>query len=183
MSVRENGMTDRVGGSQAAISDLYERYRGALGAFFRRRHRDRFTAEDLVQETFARLLRCSHRLAGARSPCAYLFGVARHVSLDAWRRTSVREAVRHSADPWLGAAAADAPVRSALLDAIAALPALDREILELRFQRDLSYAEIAQVLDRPIGTVRSRLHHALRRLREVWQGNDTAKAIDSESCR
>ena len=51
-------------------------------------------------------------------------------------------------------------------ETIAGLPPLQREILDLRFQHDLSYAEIAEVLGVPVGTVRSRLHNAMQLLRE-----------------
>jgi RNA polymerase sigma-70 factor (ECF subfamily) len=51
-------------------------------------------------------------------------------------------------------------------EAICCLPEIHREVLELRLRDDLSYEEIAQVLNIPVGTVRSRLHHAVRGLRE-----------------
>ena len=49
--------------------------------------------------------------------------------------------------------------------AIAALPELQREALLLKLQHELTYEEIASVLNIPVGTVRSRLHHAVRQLR------------------
>ena len=51
-------------------------------------------------------------------------------------------------------------------DAVARLPEPFREVLELRLREELSYGQIAQVLEIPVGTVRSRLHHAVQRLRE-----------------
>ena len=51
--------------------------------------------------------------------------------------------------------------------AIAELPGQQRQALELRLREELSYEEIAAVLDIPLGTVRSRLHHAVRRLRQL----------------
>jgi RNA polymerase sigma-70 factor (ECF subfamily) len=50
--------------------------------------------------------------------------------------------------------------------AVAALPQPQREAMELRLVDGLSYEEIAGVLDVPVGTVRSRLHNAVQRLRE-----------------
>ena len=52
---------------------------------------------------------------------------------------------------------------------ITSLPALQREILDLRLQHDLSYAEIAEALGIPVGTVRSRLHNALEMVRKQLQ--------------
>jgi RNA polymerase sigma-70 factor (ECF subfamily) len=150
------------------VEQLYLQCREALTRYFLRRHRSTETAEDLLQETFLRLMRQAERCFAASSPRGYLFGIARHVSADAWR-SGVRELApaferrrqaaalqNESEDPRLAAAR----------EVIAGLPALQREILDLRFQHDLSYAEIAEALDLPVGTVRSRLHNALAMLRE-----------------
>jgi len=56
-------------------------------------------------------------------------------------------------------------------------PAL-REIMELRLQSELSYEEIAEALDIPVGTVRSRLHHAVKQLRDAL--NRAAKKVNYE---
>jgi RNA polymerase sigma-70 factor, ECF subfamily len=148
----------------ADVEQLYRESREALTSYFVRRHGSVQTAEDLLQETFLRLVRQMGRSHVAASPRGYLFGIARHVSLDAWRRAksprengvSIETIAAPEQDPRLAAAR----------ETIAALPALQREVLDLRFQHDLSYAEIAEVLGIPIGTVRSRLHNALELLRE-----------------
>ena len=143
------------------VEQLYLESREALTSYFRRRHGSRHAAEDLLQETFLRLMRHVDRCGAAASPRGYLFGIARHVSADAWRHAQRVESE-----------IADAPAPppderlNAARETIAALPALQREILDLRFQHDLSYAEIAEALGIPVGTVRSRLHHALEMLRE-----------------
>jgi RNA polymerase sigma factor (sigma-70 family) len=145
----------------ADVEQLYEESRAALTSYFLRRHRDSHAAEDLLQETFLRLMRQVDRCFAAASPRGYLFGIARHVSADAWRRAqpSVDEPVETAAPP------PDARLEAAR-ETIAALPALQREILDLRFQHDLSYAEIAEALSIPVGTVRSRLHNALEMVRD-----------------
>jgi RNA polymerase sigma-70 factor (ECF subfamily) len=149
------------------VEQLYRESREALTGYFRRRHGYSHAAEDLVQETFFQLMRRVDRCRASASPRGYLFGIARHVSLDAWRRAkppgesavSVEAIAAPEPDPRLAAAR----------ETIAALPALQREVLDLRFQHDLSYAEIAEALGVPIGTVRSRLHNALELLRERLQ--------------
>ncbi len=148
----------------ADVEQLYQESREALISYFRRRHRSSQTAEDLLQETFLRLMRQVERCFSAASPRGYLFGIARHVSADAWRRakptdTEAVETVAPEPDARLEAAR----------ETIASLPALQREILDLRFQHDLSYTEIAEALDIPVGTVRSRLHNALALLREQME--------------
>jgi len=88
------------------------------------------------------------------------------VGLDALRRQRPTEAVdeqTHFAVPDAGEDARLEPLRAA----IAGLPAPQRETLLLKLQHELSYEEIAEVLAIPVGTVRSRLHHAVLRLREI----------------
>jgi RNA polymerase sigma-70 factor, ECF subfamily len=146
------------------VEQLYRESRQALTAYFARRHGSVQAAEDLLQETFLRLMRRVDRCRLAASPQGYLFGIARHVSADTWRRT--KPAAAENA----GVESIETPQPDELLlearEIIAALPPLQREILDLRFQHDLSYAEIAEALGIPIGTVRSRLHGALEILRE-----------------
>jgi RNA polymerase sigma-70 factor, ECF subfamily len=140
------------------VEQLYRESRDALTSYFRRRHGSIQTAEDLLQETFLRLMRQVDSCLTASSPRGYLFGIARHVSADAWRRIKPEIEIPAPAEPDVRLAVAR--------ETIADMPALQREILDLRFQYDLSYAEIATALDIPVGTVRSRLHNALGMLRE-----------------
>lgn len=143
---------------------LYRETAPALLAYFRRQPALAGSAEDLLQDTFVRALRSLGRLRESVTPRAYLFGIARHVGLDALR------ARRPCAE--LPAGLAAAPVVLAederlepLRAAIAALPEPHRETLLLKLQHDLTYAELAEVLAIPIGTVRSRLHHTVALLR------------------
>ena len=146
------------------VEQLYRESREALTAYFLRRHRSAHAAEDLLHETFLQLMRRVDRCRNAASPRGYLFGIARHVSANAWRRarppgendSCLATVAAPQPDPRLGAAR----------ETIAALPSLQREILDLRFKHDLSYAEIAEAIGIPVGTVRSRLHNALEMLRE-----------------
>jgi RNA polymerase sigma-70 factor (ECF subfamily) len=146
------------------VEQLYRESRQALTTYFLRRHRSTHTAEDLLQETFLQVMRHVDRCRNASSPRGYLFGIARHVSADTWRRARPPS----EDDAALGAVPAPQadPRLAAAHETIAALPSLQREILDLRFQHDLSYAEIAQAIGIPVGTVRSRLHNALDLLRE-----------------
>ena len=151
--------------SADGVEQLYRESRTALLAYFGRRHRSRTSVEDLLQETFLRLLRRVDRLREARSPRAYLFGIARHVSVEAWRRAA--PASVPAAESAVASAPEPDPRVAAVREVIARLPPLQREILDLRFQHDLSYAEMAEALDIPVGTVRSRLHNAMQVLRDA----------------
>lgn len=142
-----------------------------LGAYFARRLGRTGAAEDLVQESFLQLARRVRSGQAVHSPRAYLFGIARHVSLAFLRKQ------QNSADPLETASEPSAsPEPDARLQAareiIASLPELQREILDLRFTHGLSYAEIAVVLNIPAGTVRSRLHHAVGLLRQRLEAEE-----------
>jgi RNA polymerase sigma-70 factor (ECF subfamily) len=93
---------------------------------------------------------------------AWLYAIARHVAATAYRRRRSMERLPAAlAEPQ----EAEDPRLERMHQAIAELPMPMRETLELRLRSELSYEEIASVLEIPVGTVRSRLHGALQRLR------------------
>lgn len=145
-----------------------------LARYFSRRHGGSGDAsKDLVQETFLELARGLEKGKRPKSPRAYLFGIARKVSQAAWRRR-YREREWTATDCSAEEVAAPAPDEriAAAEETITTLPPLQREVLDLRFSQQLSYAEIAVVLGIPVGTVRSRLHHAVRAVRERLESDD-----------
>jgi RNA polymerase sigma-70 factor (ECF subfamily) len=157
--------TDDIGGRNQDLDRIYQEARPELLGFFRRRHGSPELAEDLVQETFAAVMRHPQRLLQADSPRAYLFGVARNISADALRGARPQEVL-------LGEAAGAEEERAdprldSMREAIGRLNPAWRQVLELRLRQELAYEEIAQMLNIPVGTVRSRLHHAVKNLREA----------------
>lgn len=149
--------------AQSELARVYRACGPALLGYLHRAFGHAEPAEDLLQETLLQAARHPQRLAEAVSPRAWLFGIARRVGLAALRRrrASARlpadvAAPEHDEDPRLER------VRAAIRE----LPEPQREALELRLAAELSYEDIAAVLGVPVGTVRSRLHHAVRRLRE-----------------
>lgn len=136
-----------------------------LTRYFSRRHGDDAdSSQDLVQETFLQMARGLERGGRPGSPRGYLFGIARHVSFAAWNRRKRERRHLHLEIVEPAAPAADDRIDAAR-EVIESLPDLQREILELRFTQQLSYAEIAEALGIPVGTVRSRLHHAIAMVR------------------
>ena len=123
-------------------------------------------AEDILQETFAVALRHPDRLQAAFSARAYLFGIASNLASTA-SRLAAREAELASWNPSATEESPPDPRLDLMRTAIARLKPDFREALELRLQHELSYEEIAEALDVPVGTVRSRLHHAVSQLRRL----------------
>jgi RNA polymerase sigma-70 factor, ECF subfamily len=136
-----------------------------LLAYFRRQRPLNGMEDDLLQETFIQALRHRERLQRAVSCRAYLFGIARHVTLDALRR--LRPAVELPDEFPAEPVPDEDPRLGALRAAITRLPPLHREPLLLKLREELSYEEIAEVLALPAGTVRSRLHYAVAQLEKM----------------
>jgi len=165
----------------ARFSVLYDRYTMQLYRFaYRRVGPD--TAEDVVAETFLAAFRHRRRYDPRRPDArAWLFGILVR-ELAQHRR---REAARYRA---LAKAPADSPVdgpadrvaaavgaralRGVLATALAELADGDRDVLLLLAWGDLSYAEVAESIGIPVGTVRSRVHRARRQLRDALGGSD-----------
>ena len=147
------------------IEQLYQDHGPAMLSYLRRSFGWCASAEDVLQETFLRALRRPRDLQEAVSPRAYLFGIARHIGQTAARRHRPMASLE-SID------ARPAKVNDGLADvrhAIAELSPTLREPLELRLREQMTYEEIAKVLEIPLGTVRSRLHNAIRQLRQAMQ--------------
>jgi RNA polymerase sigma-70 factor, ECF subfamily len=155
---------DKSGDDSSKLENIYREVRPELLAFFRGRHGSVQTAEDLLQETFAAVMKNPDRLLQADSPRAYLFGVARNLSAEMHRRSRPTEEL--PAEPPMDLEETSDPRLDVMREGIERLSAASRQVLELRLQRELSYEEMAATLGVPVGTIRSRLHHAVRQLRE-----------------
>lgn len=144
---------------------LYAEHGPALLRYLRRLTGRAEGSEDLLQETFVQALKGLDRVDAALSPKAWLFAIARHLGLNARQRR--RDLLALPDELPAGPRERPDPRREDMREAIAALPDKQREALQLRLTDGLSYEEIAQVLDIPVGTVRSRLHAAVNTLRDA----------------
>lgn len=164
--------------------DLEQLFRDAaddLARYFSRRHGDAEASRDLVQDTFVEMAKGLEKGARPESPRAYLFGIARHVSRAAWKRGYREREVLLPNIQTEAAPEAQVPDDDRLdlaREAIETLSASHREVLDLRFTHQLSYAEIAEALGIPVGTVRSRLHHAIGSVRQRLAGEANAPRSD-----
>src|SRR5262252_6525642 len=125
----------------AHLEQLYRETAPALLAYFRRQPALAGMADDLLQDTFVRAFRGFARVQDSITPRAYLFGIARHVGLDALRARRPTEEL--SADSPAATAAPEDPRLELLRTTIATLPDAQREALHLKLHHELSYEEIA----------------------------------------
>src|SRR6266576_85766 len=154
-----------------AADQLLAEHEPALRNFLGARCRDADLTAEMLQEVAARLVTASPRLSLNGNARGYLFRIAANVWRDHLRRELVRRraaVVLESAEPPL-ADPADArllerELRAAVRNAVRALPPAQREVVELRQQRGLTFQEIADRLGRPLGTVLTQMRAALARI-------------------
>jgi RNA polymerase sigma-70 factor, ECF subfamily len=167
-----------------AFGLIYDRHAPALLRFLGRRAGAEI-GEALAGEVFRIAFERRKAFDGTReSALPWLYGIAanllrKHRRAEARRlRASARMAAgRAVAERGRAAGALDARVLfPKVADAVDALPALEREALLLFAWEELSYEAIAEALELPIGTVRSRLHRARGRLRELLEPRGKEKA-------
>jgi RNA polymerase sigma-70 factor (ECF subfamily) len=132
-------------------------------------------AEDLVQDCYLRALRGWGQFNGHGSRQAWLFGIARRTCVD-WYRHKGRQpnvvSLENTDQISDLSKSKNKENTEQAWQAIEHLESQQREVIHLRFAAGLSYAEIAQTLEVPIGTVRSRLHRGLKAVRKQIMGND-----------
>lgn len=155
-----------------AADQLLAEHTPALRNFLGARCRDDETTAELLQEVAARLVSAAPRLSLNGNARGYLFRIAANVWHDHLRRELVRRraAVAVRGDPPALAPAADArllerELKDAVRRAVSALPPAQREVVELRQSRDLTFQQIADRLSRPLGTVLTQMRAALARIR------------------
>ena len=158
------------GDDPAALRSLVERYQGVLMNYFVRSGAESH-AEDLVQETFIRLYRYRHRYRPVARLTTFLHTLARHVWIDHVRRRSrLGRLLKEWAQVQPTEDASSSGRAGRRIDAeraVRALPDAMRDVVVLVFYQGLSFPEVAEVLEIPVGTVKSRMFHALRRLKEA----------------
>jgi len=136
-----------------------------------RRFQDPHSVEDLLGQTFLEAVRNWDGYSGRGSREAWLVGIARNVARREGRRRRTQRLEVTAAEPVAPEEAESTDEELARMRrAITQLPEHLRQTLTLRLTEGLTYEQIAQVLGIPLGTVRSRLHAAVRRLREQMIG-------------
>src|SRR3954466_270820 len=161
-------------GDDDAYRELVGRFGPRLRYFIRKLVGRADRAEDLVQEVWLDVLRQLPRLKDAGAFTTWLYRIAHgKVMLDGRRNgrapktTSDIESIADDTDETFSAE--DAARIHAALDE---LEPVHREVLVLRFLEQMSYEEIAQIVDCPIGTIRSRLHYAKTALHRLLKDDD-----------
>ena len=157
-------------GDGEAFREVVESYAPRLRYFLRKLLGTSGEVEDVLQDVWCDVVRNVHRLVDPGAFPAWLYRVARDRAFRQIRRRRGPSRPVEEADIAEGPdddfSAEDAGRVHAALDG---LPPEHREVLVLRFLEEMSYESIAEVVGRPVGTVRSRIHYAKRALRGVLE--------------
>jgi len=150
-------------GDRDAFDAFYRENALRLQTFFRHATGNAQTAEDLMQETFTAIWQRPNGYEPEQGSLrAYLYGIARKRAAQWWRTR--RPQVDMVDEP----TTVSTERTSAITDALQRLPHEQRVLLWLREVEGQSYAGLAEILDVPVGTVRSRLFAAREALRTIW---------------
>jgi RNA polymerase sigma-70 factor, ECF subfamily len=164
-------------GQESALEALYTRYGGLVYTLALRIVGDPELAREVLQDTFLSSWdgRETYDPERGRVPW-WLMGIARHRSIDLMRSRTHQARLREQQRPTAGLrtgeprhrpAQDEVALRHAVLDALESLSAGQRQAIELAYYAGLTQAEIAQELEEPLGTVKSRTREAIERLRQV----------------
>lgn len=158
-------------GEEAAMAEFYNSYESPVYRFILSRMNDPFEAADILNEVMLEVWRGAGRFQGRSAVKSWIFGIARHKTLDRLR-TRQRNAARAGEEPSEDIADENAVDPT---EAIAAtqhaefvrhcldrMSAAHREVLHLTFFEDLTYGQIAEIAGCPEGTVKTRMFHAKR---------------------
>lgn len=182
-------------GDADAFSALYRRHIKGLLNFFWRLSWDKALAEDLTHDTILRVFRMAHQWEERAKFTTFLYRVARNLWIDHVRSAPVRKR-RGSLDAPLGPdggtfadilpsgdegpdARMDASEREGeIMAAVAKLPEEQRLVFVLTQLQDMKYQDVAEILDVPLGTVKSRMHAAVAKLQTMLGHLVESKAED-----
>ena len=173
----ERDLVDRCRtGDDAAFAELVDRYKDLVFAMVYRMIGDRAQADDLAQDVFLKIHRGLPYFRGEARLSTWIYRIVANVCSQARSRRVPevslepsdpdRPRLEHGADD---AAFADLELRDRLHKAIAQLPDNYRMLIAAHYLKGVQYEALAEALDMPLGTVKTHLHRAKRRLRELMQ--------------
>lgn len=151
---------------EMAFRELYDRFSDRVFRYAWTLLRDQHLSEEVAQEAMVAVWRGASRFAGRSKVSTWIFGIARNKAFDLVRKEErgrrVPDIPRVSPDP------AEEIIRTEqVMDALERLPKEHREVVFLTFYEGLAYGEISKLLGVPVGTVKSRMFHAKRKLAEA----------------
>ena len=162
-------------GDAAAFEELVVSFSPRLRYYLRKMLRELDCADDVLQEVWIQALRGLPTLADSGAFRAWIYRIARDRAYREFRKHSVPVRLLENSDSVAGPECKGEVSAENIEHIHAALDQLareHREVLVLRYLEDMSYEDIARVIDCPLGTVRSRIHYAKIALRSVLERDE-----------
>ena len=160
-------------GDQASFEALIHRYHAPLHGYLQRQLKDPGRAEDIVQETFLKLIRQLREKRIPDNVQAWLYRVAGNQCRDYWKSAPYQTDKNHFGEPperlderpSVVELAERQETRKEIMLSLAELPQVQKEIIMLRFYQDLKLQDIADILQLPLGSVKTHLYKGMRALK------------------
>ena len=152
-------------GDEVAMTAIIARHRTRLVRVASNVLRDSHEAEDVAQEAFLKAFREIHKLRDDRAFSGYIYKICVRLCMDRLRSKRAEPAL---VDKPIASKGPQVETRVVVESLLEQLSADLKMTLVLREMEQLSYEEVAYVMHVPVGTVRSRLHTARERFRELW---------------
>ena len=156
------------------LSILFERYNKTLFNFFLRLTKNRAISEDLVQEVFLRMLKYRHTYRGDGKFTNWMFHISRNAHVDFFKKQNREQQFpENEPEPPSEDSNPDESMEasqdvSLLQAALTKLSIEKREVLVLSRFHNMKYDDIAQIQNCQVGTVKARVHRAIKELRDVY---------------
>ncbi|RXZ77846.1 RNA polymerase sigma factor [Paenibacillaceae bacterium] len=167
-------------GNAAGMETLVYRYHKAIYVYLLRMTGNSYVAEDLTQECFLRLY---NAVLGGKYPAScrpWIYRIATNLCKDRWKSAGFRNEAAWEEDGIARTSDEEAPVsllerqweRERVIQALSEIPDDEREIVILRFYQELKLDEIAETVEIPLSTVKTKLYRAFKRLAALLKEED-----------
>lgn len=161
-------------GDREALTDLYHLYHARLFQFTFRLTRSYSAADELVNDVLLVVWQSADRFRGDSKVSTWIFGIAYRKAMRRLSGNSMKFVGDTRWDETAHDDTRDAETEDWVRHGLDALPPAQQMTINLVFFLGLSYAEIAEVMDCPVNTVKTRMYHARRKLRGILQGSADA---------
>ena len=170
-------------GDEEALVALHNRYANLVFSVAFRVLNDQMAAEEVTQDAFMRIWRKSSSFDPEKGRfVTWLLTVTRRLAIDRLRQWQRREPQRatlfmdENPQLWEQVLAVDgySDLRGSLVSAIRDLPEAQREAIELAYFYGMSHSDIAEYLQAPLGTVKTRIRQGMQKLRSAWTAEPPA---------
>ncbi|QCT04293.1 ECF subfamily RNA polymerase sigma-24 factor [Paenibacillus algicola] len=190
--ISDQKLTERMAeGDQEAFELLVSRYHGPLLSYASGQLGDREKAQDMVQETFVRLIRHLRRHGALEHVKAWLYRVVLNLCRDYWKSAAYRseklpaEELPDAADETAGAQELLERQETSreIAASLAALPEIQQNVISLRFFHDMKLQEISGLTGLPLSTVKTHLYSGLRKLKSLMASPRSSASVPEQDAQ